>query len=159
MYTGSRGTPFYYKKGHGGHDCICSWIYIFLCNLYPSPLKFESHSWQDILNTTLCYIVFVFLYITMVSSTIWTDHHDITEILLKMVNKNWTVTRDKNPDYRPLVRSSLCSVSPGSKQIIPNLLIFSSTNLEPKARVNFSITCRLVSIVHRPLTFPILIFF
>jgi hypothetical protein len=53
--------------------------------------KFESHSWQGVIDTTLCDKVCQWLAAilwfspgTPVSSTNKTDCHDITEILLKV---------------------------------------------------------------------------
>jgi hypothetical protein len=57
----------------------------------------ESRSWRGILNTILCDIVCQLLatgrwfsQCTPVSSTNSTDHHDITEILLKVALKTIT---------------------------------------------------------------------
>ena len=57
-----------------------------------TKVELKSHSWQDVLNTTLCDKVCqwfatgqCFSPDTSVSSTNKTDHHDITEILLKVV--------------------------------------------------------------------------
>ena len=69
-----------------------SWIYNYLCNQYLSPLAFWVRTllrW-GVLDTTLCEIYqwFVagqwFSSGTPVSSSNKTDHHDITEILLKV---------------------------------------------------------------------------
>ena len=53
--------------------------------------EFESHSWRDVLDITLCDKVCQWLSTgqwfslgTLVFSTNKTDHHDITEILLKV---------------------------------------------------------------------------
>ena len=70
-----------------------SWIYNYLCNQCLSPLKLWV--WiplrQGVLDTTLCNKVCQWLATgrmfspsTPVSSTNKTDHHDITEILLKV---------------------------------------------------------------------------
>jgi hypothetical protein len=71
-----------------------SWIYNYLRNKCLSPLyrcEFESHSWRDVLDSTLCDKVFQWLATgqwfspgTPVFSTNKTDSHDITEILLKV---------------------------------------------------------------------------
>ena len=47
--------------------------------------EFQSHSWQDVLNPTLCDKVYQwFAPGSPVSSTYKTDRHDIAEILLKV---------------------------------------------------------------------------
>ena len=53
--------------------------------------EFEPHSWQGVLDATLCDKICQWLVtgqwfspVTPVSSTNKTDHHDITEILLKV---------------------------------------------------------------------------
>ena len=72
----------------------CSWIYECLCNQCLSPLKLWV--WillrRGVLDTTLCNKVWQWLAAgrwfspgTLVSFTNKTDHHDITEILLKVV--------------------------------------------------------------------------
>jgi hypothetical protein len=60
---------------------------------------FESRSWEGVLDTTLCDEVCQGLAAgrwfspgTLVSSTNKTDHHDITEILLKVVLNTITLT-------------------------------------------------------------------
>ena len=55
--------------------------------------EFESHSWQDVLDTTLCDKVCQWLSpVTLVSSTNKTDRCNIIEKLLKMVFSNITLT-------------------------------------------------------------------
>jgi hypothetical protein len=70
-----------------------SWIYNFLSNQCLSPLKFwvRTPSWRGVLDTTLRDKVWQWLATgqwfspgTPVSSTNKTNHHDITEILLKV---------------------------------------------------------------------------
>jgi hypothetical protein len=51
--------------------------------------EFESHSWRGVLDTTLCDKV---CQSTPISSTNKTDHHDITEILLKVALNTITLT-------------------------------------------------------------------
>ena len=60
---------------------------------------FESRSWRDVLDTTLCDKVSQLLTAglrfspgTPVSSTNKTDHNDITEILLKVALNSNTIT-------------------------------------------------------------------
>jgi hypothetical protein len=71
-----------------------SWIYNYLCNLCQSPLKLwvRIPLRRGVLDKTLCDKVCQWLatglwfsLVTLVSSTNKTDHHDITEILLKVV--------------------------------------------------------------------------
>jgi len=59
--------------------------------------EFESHTWQGVLDTTLCVFqrlaaALWFSPVTMVSSTNETDCHDINEILLQVVLNTITVT-------------------------------------------------------------------
>ena len=70
-----------------------SWIYNYLCDQCLSPLKLwvRPRSWRGVLDTTLCDKVCQWLVTgwwfspgTLVSSTNKTDHHKITEILLKV---------------------------------------------------------------------------
>ena len=78
-----------------------SWIYNYLCNQCLSPIKLWD--WiplvASVLNTALCDEVCQWLAAdqwfspgTLVSSTNKTDHHDITEILLKVVLNTITLT-------------------------------------------------------------------
>ena len=69
-------------------------IYNYLCNQSISPLMLwvRTLSWRGVLDTTLCDKICHWLVTgrwfspgTPVSSTNKTDHHDITEILLKVV--------------------------------------------------------------------------
>ena len=69
-----------------------SWIYNYICNqcLSPLTLRVQTTLRQGVLDTTLCDKVCQWLATcrwfslgTPVSSTNKTDHHDITEILLK----------------------------------------------------------------------------
>ena len=53
------------------------------------PLKFESHSWRGVLDTTLCDKACQF---SLVSFTNKTDAHYITEILLKVALNTTTLT-------------------------------------------------------------------
>ena len=70
----------------------CSWIYnyMYLCNQCLSRLTLWVRSMlrRGVLDTTLCDKVCQWLatgrWHTLVSSTNKTDHHDITEILLKV---------------------------------------------------------------------------
>jgi len=64
---------------------------VFVLTQCLSPLKFESLSWRGVLDTTLCDKVGQWLAIgrlfsqgTPFFSTNKTDHHDITELLLKV---------------------------------------------------------------------------
>jgi hypothetical protein len=51
-----------------------------------------SHSWQGVLDTTLCDKVCQWLSpVTLVSSTNKTDHHDLTEILLNLLQPHFSV--------------------------------------------------------------------
>ena len=74
-----------------------SWIYNYLCNQYLLPLKlwvqipFEKSENTSIAHTILCDEVCQWLVTgrwfspaTLISSTNKTDHHNITEILLKV---------------------------------------------------------------------------
>ena len=70
-----------------------SWIYNFLCNQCLSPLKLwvRTCSWLGVLDTIFCDKVCQWLatgqwysLVIPVSSTNKTDHHDITEMLLKV---------------------------------------------------------------------------
>jgi hypothetical protein len=70
-----------------------NWIYNYLCNQYLSPLMLWVRILprRGVLDTTLCDQVCQWLVrgrwfspCTPVSSTNKTDHHDITEILLKV---------------------------------------------------------------------------
>ena len=64
-----------------------SWIYNYLCNQCLSSLscEFKPRSWRGVLDTTLCDKVYLWLATGQwVSSTNKIDHHDITEILLKV---------------------------------------------------------------------------
>ena len=79
-----------------------SWIYNYLCNQCQSPLTLliRIPLMRCILNTTLCDKVCQWLAAgqwfspgTPVSSTNKTDHHDITEILLKVV---WNTIKPTN---------------------------------------------------------------
>ena len=70
-----------------------SWIYNYLCNLCLSPLKL----WVWILIMVKCTQYKIMWYNlfrsgTPVSSTNKTDHHDITEILLKVALSTITLT-------------------------------------------------------------------
>ena len=68
----------------------CSWIYNYLCNQCLSSLscEFEPRSWRGVLDTALCDKVYLWLATGQwVSSTNKIDHHDITEILLKVINQ------------------------------------------------------------------------
>ena len=66
---------------------------VFSCLIIHLPsCEFEPHSWRGVLDTTLCDSVCQWLATgqwfspgTPVSSTNKTDHHNITEILLKVV--------------------------------------------------------------------------
>jgi hypothetical protein len=79
-----------------------SWIYNYLCNQCLSPPKmwFRIPLRRGVLNTTLCDKVCHWLAAgrwfspgTHISSTNKTEHHNITEILLKVVN---TITLSLN---------------------------------------------------------------
>ena len=67
-----------------------SWIYNYPCNRCLSPLSydFKSHSWWGVLDTTLCDKVCQWLatgqWFSPVSFTNKSEHHNITEILLKL---------------------------------------------------------------------------
>ena len=75
-----------------------SWIYNYLCNQCLSPLMLwvRIRLRRGILNTTLCDKVCQWLsagrWFSPVSSTNKTDHHDITEILLKVALNTITLT-------------------------------------------------------------------
>ena len=79
-----------------------SWIYNYLCNQCLSPLKLRVRTplRRGILNTTLCDQVCQWLATgrqfslgKLVSCTNKTDHHDITEILLKVALYIITLTQ------------------------------------------------------------------
>ena len=81
------------KKNQFHKNVYCSWIYNYLCNQCLSPLTLwvRIPLRRGVLDTTLCDKVCQWLAAgqwfslgTRVSSTIKTDCHDITEILLKM---------------------------------------------------------------------------
>jgi hypothetical protein len=68
--------------------------------------EFESRSWWGVIDTTLCEKVWQWLATgrwiypsTSVSSTNKTDHHDITEILLKVALNTITLTLTLIYDY------------------------------------------------------------
>jgi len=68
--------------------------------------EFESRSWRGVIDTTLCEKVWPWLATgrwfspgTSVSSTNKTDHHDITEILLKVALNTITLTLALIYDY------------------------------------------------------------
>jgi hypothetical protein len=62
--------------------------------------EFQSHSWQDVLNTTLCDKVYQwFTPGTPVSSPYKTDRHDITEILLKVALNTINQTKPNQSTY------------------------------------------------------------
>ena len=68
-----------------GLQCVMSLSTIF--QLHHGGCEFESRSWQDVLDITLCDKVCQCLWFcpgTAVFSTNKTDRHDITEILLKV---------------------------------------------------------------------------
>ena len=73
-----------------------SWIYNYLCNQCLSPLTWVRIPLRwGVLDTTLCdkvcqWLVAVWWFSTdtLVSSTNETDHHDMTEILLKVALNN-----------------------------------------------------------------------
>jgi hypothetical protein len=85
-----------------------SWIYDYLCNRcqLPQALWVRIPLRRGVLNTTLCDKVCHwpaagqwFSPDTPVSSTNKTDHHDITEILLKVVLNTITLNEIDNDDY------------------------------------------------------------
>ena len=72
-----------------------------------------SWSWRSVFDTTLCDIACKCLWagwwfspVTAVSSTNKTDHHDITEILLKVASNTITLSRNRCP----LLDVTLCSI-------------------------------------------------
>ena len=70
-----------------------SWIYNYLCNLCLSPLKLWV--WIPIMVKCTQYKIMWYKFFrssTPVSSTNKTDHHDITEILLKVALSTITLT-------------------------------------------------------------------
>ena len=77
----------------------CSWIYNYLCNQCLSPLMLWVRILIRVRCTTLCDKVCQWLATGLwfspgppVSSTNKTDHHDITEILLKVALNTITLT-------------------------------------------------------------------
>ena len=81
-----------------------SWMYNYLCNhcLSPQTLEVRISIRRDVLDTTLCDEVCQWLAAgrwfslsTPVSSTNKTDHHDITEILLKIGVKHYCIYQTK----------------------------------------------------------------
>ena len=91
------------SRGCRNRDCTHSWIYNYLCNQCLSPQKLwirtPPRSWRDVLDSTLYDKVWQWLETgrwfslhTLVSSTIKTDCHDITEILLKVTLNTLTLT-------------------------------------------------------------------
>jgi hypothetical protein len=87
-YRGHDNSLDFFYKGPSWPWSYGSWIYNYLCNQYLSPLML----WVRILIrarcTTLCDKVCQWLatgrWFSPVSPTNKTDHHDITEILLKV---------------------------------------------------------------------------
>jgi hypothetical protein len=89
-------TDDYWVQGPSRSWSYGSWIYNYLCNQCLSPLRLWV---RGILDATLCDKVCQWLVtgrwfsqVTPVSSTNKTDHHDITEILLKVVWNTTTLT-------------------------------------------------------------------
>jgi hypothetical protein len=85
----------------GGHHGLDHMVVGFTatCAISPYHHLFESRSCRGVLDTTLCDKVFQWLAIglwffpdTPASSTNKTDHHDITEILLKVALNTITLT-------------------------------------------------------------------
>ena len=72
-------------------------IMVVISAYHHQSCNFESRSWQDVLDTTLCDKVCQWLVtgrwiFSGYSSTNKTDHHYITEILLKVVLNTITIT-------------------------------------------------------------------
>jgi hypothetical protein len=83
-----------------------SWIYNYLCNQCLSPLKLwvQTPFRQGVLDTTLCDKICQLLATgqwfsldTLVFYTNKTDHHDITEILLKVALNIINQTKPSTP--------------------------------------------------------------
>ena len=76
------------RKGCGCDRMVVEFTTTYALSAYHLlSCEVESSSWRGVLNTTLCDKVFQWLSValwTPVSSTNKIDHHDITEILLKV---------------------------------------------------------------------------
>ena len=92
---------FKYNIGRCSHDCmVLGFITKKAISAYHHwNCEFESRSWRDVLDTTLCDNVVSdlrqvggFFPCIPVSSTNKTDRHDITEILLKVALNTITLT-------------------------------------------------------------------
>jgi len=84
------------RRGCRGRDGIV--VGFTITYAISASCEFESHSWRGVLDTTLCDQVCQWLAAgqwfssgTLVSSTNKTDHHDITEILLKVALNTTTL--------------------------------------------------------------------
>ena len=79
------------------------------------PIITKACSWRGVHDTTLydnvCQLLAVdqwFSSGTLISSTNKTDHHDITEILLKVALNTITITREINA-YMEVCEFDMCS--------------------------------------------------
>jgi hypothetical protein len=83
-----------------GRDSYVSWIYNYIYN-HNWSYEFESCSRRGVPDTTLCDKVCLwlatYLWFSPVSSTSKIDHHDITEILLKVALNSITLTLNITP--------------------------------------------------------------
>jgi hypothetical protein len=82
-----------------------NWIYNYMCNRCPSPLKLWVRIPLMVRCTQYNFIKFV-SDLSVVFSTNKPDHHDITEILLKVVLNTITInnnTQSKRPSSKKLV--------------------------------------------------------
>ena len=98
--------PFFLNhRGHHGRDhMVVGCTIICAISVYHHwSCVFEPHSWQHVLQTTICDKVCQRLATglwfspgTLVSTINKTDHHDITEILLKMVLNTINLNQNLN---------------------------------------------------------------
>ena len=80
------------RSGRGRDRMIVAFTTIYVISAYHHKRsEFESRSRRGVLDTTLCDKVCQWQF-SPVSSTNKTDHHDITEILLKVVFNTTTLT-------------------------------------------------------------------
>ena len=93
IYKLANCVPLYDHHNGCGHRNRMVVIYNYLYNQCLSPLKFESHSWWAVLDSTLCGKVcqykwvstgLLFSSVTLVSFTNKIDRHNITKMLLKV---------------------------------------------------------------------------
>ena len=82
-----------YCRGHRGRMVVGFIKTCAICIYSHLSCEFKPHSWQGVLDTTLCDKVCQwFSPGTQISPTNKTDRHDITEILLKVASNTITIT-------------------------------------------------------------------